>query len=931
MKKLFLLLFFSTLLLADIVLEGHLHPGDNEAIQYMPSDPLTFNYEHTYDYYLNNPTNFYLSQDVNVTGVELLNAQYIESDSNIRVYIDGNLIATGNNGSATVLFDSPLSLQSGFHTIAVRGSCYRWDGREINCNRSNVSDIDDFTFGGYRLISDQNSSAIQFIQRRHIGDTVDYDYCICFKFYCRCFASDDNYDDLQNDNNMPFYYPDAAEGASVSYDFTTSCMVDQLKIYFFRLRDVHRNNLNEVKIYQSNQLVANLFINVPNLDLKPYDINYTVNISEGILFTNGRIEIVSGNSSWNDKDDISWDELIIVPHCKPPSNNFKTFNFNAVSSVGNDGNCNANDDWENNLTTQIANQGYDLYILSKNSDTSQADEANITKVELHYYTTGDTTRCSGSSYETQLLCKDDTSSPCPDTNQSGCMHLSVTTPKAVKCVQVYIEGRDINATTNDVNESNSSDDYAVRPKYFLFAAPPTGIKAGRDFNITLYAKDATSSNTLDYTNISVNIRGSSVDLEYNETKAGCKTGTLVKVSEENFSDGVAQMKLRYDETGELNLTLQEVNGSEFAKVDRDDTNDSTRLIEASWTTLRVIPHHFKVNATLQDFDTDTNFTYLSRDLNMSARIDINITAQNEQNKTTENFIKECYASDVNISLSHTPVQREALHSLLYILNDANDTNRSFSIEKNASIEIEYNETNFSTANKLVDQNGTTVLRLYINFDRNQSAPVSPFELNITDINVTNGDATSEGYEDIEGNATFYYGRVYVKDLSTEQTKDNTTAIVLFYDDNLSDGVGATLDANETLIDWYVMKKHKDKDGNISQAIPKSGFELGSQNLTNLTVTTSFEDGNGTYKIDIANDINNPVKSAYIHIDIPSWLWYSYSGVDYSFENSSDCTQHPCIHYRYMGQKGNIVKSGETRGVHFEQNISNEKRGVRIFR
>jgi len=217
LKKIFLFLFFVINLYADIYLNGYIHVGDNYFDNYKPTDPIAYKSQSfwgssTTFIYNDYPTNFYLSSDVSLKGIELVDAIGIEPDSNIKIYIDGNLVATGGNGSNIIYFSSPLNLDKGYHTIYVRGSCYR-RGRKVSCNRRRV-DNDDFYFSKYRLITNDKNHAINFIQRFHIGDSDD---------------DEDYYDDLSDTNAMPFWYPDSPFAKrGVEYDFQINCNTSQL-------------------------------------------------------------------------------------------------------------------------------------------------------------------------------------------------------------------------------------------------------------------------------------------------------------------------------------------------------------------------------------------------------------------------------------------------------------------------------------------------------------------------------------------------------------------------------------------------------------------------------------------------------------------------------------------------------------------------------
>jgi hypothetical protein len=203
-KIVFLLVLFLSVLYADIILNGYIHVGDNYFSNYIPTDPINYNGEHTYDYYKKYPTNFYLSSDVKLKGVELVNADGIESDDDIKVFIDGNLVGTGEEGSNTIMFANEISLDKGYHTIWIEGSCYDY-GIKVSCDSFLVNDIDDFYFSAYKLITDDNNTGINFIRRIHIGDSDD---------------DIDFYDDLSNSDAVAFWYPDSPDAErGVKYDF----------------------------------------------------------------------------------------------------------------------------------------------------------------------------------------------------------------------------------------------------------------------------------------------------------------------------------------------------------------------------------------------------------------------------------------------------------------------------------------------------------------------------------------------------------------------------------------------------------------------------------------------------------------------------------------------------------------------------------------
>ncbi|BCD60877.1 MULTISPECIES: LamG domain-containing protein [unclassified Nitratiruptor] len=1147
MKKFIILfLLLTSSLFADIILQGSLHVGDGFRSGWQYEEPLTKKRlysiygeedgEHTYQYYLDNPSYFYLSQDTTITGFELINAIGLTTNTNIRLYIDSNLVATGSDGSDTVTIDPPLALSKGFHTIAVIGSCYR-NGRERDCSSRRIDDIDDFTFDAIKLYSDVNTTAVVHLDHLHTGNTDDYD---------------DWYD---IENSSIAYYPDAPLGNSYTFDINITDNLVGFEVLIPNMRDVHQNNVNTIKVYdKNNNLITTFYINHNNTDKFNFDVIYDQNVS-GI-----KQVVINSNyaSNIDDIDDLSFDGIVVVPYysfqelynvkidyhfdecswdndpntyeiknygllgneynltafeqasqnegqvCRGgnfisddthdkallPKNNiplpseytlnlwikfpldenghkeidsdfyyfniadrpgqggqgdyiffahqlsnniwslninddngkdsinfnpqhlngwhmltfvvtsngtkfyldgeyndslythpsgeigllfnsdyqtgnnqpnwqslgaladeFKIFGrvlsqsqiqtiydnesngknydgspricpvcggpiirsglFNAVDIVT--GSCSAENHWDDNITTKIVNKDFNLTVLAKAADGSSGFEANITKVSLYLFDSSSSGACSG-SYTEVSVCTD-----C-GTTKNGCLPVGpMQVDRAKKCVLVHIEGKDINSTSNDVNESNSTDNFAIRPDHFSLTAPASMV-AGKDTAILVDALDEANQKVIDY-NETLHVRGASVDIEYNETKIGCKTGTFEIVSGDQFQNGEANMSVRYSEVGEINVTVQEVNGTEFASIDSDDTSLSQRLITPVSTTLSFKPDHFDINGSLHNFQ-DHDFTYLSDDLNMSAYLPLVITAKNALGDTTTNYNTNCYAKDIDINISHTSVPSNNLNSLLYLYEDANDQNSSVTwIDKNATITIQ----NYPASNFTTDHNGSAYITLYCNFDRNSSKPVDPFELNITGTNVVDTDRVEGSSSDINGTANFYYARFRTDDLATSESEDNTTAQVLVYDSS-----DTKFDTNQTLMHWYVNAFHSQSDGDIRESNVSSSTTLQASDIDD-SFSLNWSQENGIFTITI-NNTSKTKETRYIHLDIPSWLWFSYGGGSYSYDIGSDCTQHPCIKYNYIPPtqtKG--VKSGTVSGVDFDQNVTSSKRGVKVYR
>ena len=636
-------------------------------------------------------------------------------------------------------------------------------------------------------------------------------------------------------------------------------------------------------------------------------------------------ELYLGNLSGNDilklynneNSDKNYDGTIrSCPVCTQTQQNYS---FNAVSKIIYH---NATQDWDNNLTTQIINEPFDIYILSRNKETNISQEANITKVRFDFYSNGDENQCSGNPYANEIICDDSTSNKCPDTNSSGEAEIeNIKIDRAVKCAEVYIEGKELNFKGATIQEANSSDDFAIRPQIFAITNIPSKIKAGSEFNLTIQALDYDNNPAKDY-NESLTMRGISPELNWTEKNINCITGDLDKTNGGNFENGETNATFTYNEVGDLNITVKEIKGSEFAKVDEDDTPDNQRFITSVTKAIKIVPHHFEVDLNVSNFDN--NFTYLDKNLNIYSLIDLNITAQNEQNQTTKNYNTKCYARNVDVNLTpdifrhNEALLKNVLYKIFYVDSDS-------TVYKNSDINFSIGEGNFTT-----DHNGSALIKIHINFERNISIPEDPFEYNITNAEVNDSDINLT-YLKTNGNATFYYGNIYMIDMITSKNDFNISQKILMFDDNSSDTYKPNSD--EILLNWYQNLFNHLKDANISNFVVTKGYVYNPSDVVN-SVKVKVNDINDTINLNIQR-INSNINFVVIHIidTNASHLWYSKYGNEYNISQGSSCTNHFCFTITWPKNEQNSgVLSGNVSGTKAEINESNEtKRGVKIFR
>jgi len=127
---------------------------------------------------------------------------------------------------------------------------------------------------------------------------------------------------------------------------------------------------------------------------------------------------------------------------------------------------------------------------------------------------------------------------------------------------------------------------------------------------------------------------------------------------------VKSLLTKYFEVGNIYVKISDLDldcQKRFANIDCNDknitgkwnTDTGTAIGEAKVENIKFIPDHFDINGTFKDFHiatdpiNDMNFTYLSKDLNMSSTLKFDITAKTKDGNTTTNYNKECYAKDLD--------------------------------------------------------------------------------------------------------------------------------------------------------------------------------------------------------------------------------------------------------------------------------------------
>lgn len=450
----------------------------------------------------------------------------------------------------------------------------------------------------------------------------------------------------------------------------------------------------------------------------------------------------------------------------------------------------------------------------------------------------------------------------------------------------------------------STDDFAIRPDQFDNNLTPGQVLiADNNTSISFHANRYGGVGTLDYDESETQTTPSFViDANISDPTKNCEQPSMNFTPRITFADGNVTGNFSLPNIGDLNVTMHEIVGAEYALVDADDTNTSLRLITPYAQQIQVIPHHFGVAGGLTN--GSNGFTYLSNfeqnpndaDRNISASLDINVTAQAENNATTSNYTSTCYAKGGNVTLvladPITPNPTGSLTKLIWY-HYTPDSNGSVDINTTVS---QYNIPFLSTQFDSNDTNGTAEFSYKINFDRNVTKVVNPFMVVVTDINATDTDSVN-GTNPVDSNATFVYGRVIARDVRIFGQKPfrANAWYEAFSQTPLSIG-GTALAPSRTDTNWYIMAPHSDAqdgDANVTHIISTSN--------TTLPIGSTATAGVEIYNF----AAETPPYSAKAHINTEAWLWYGINALDYADPSGAnlDCFTHPCFNINVVPAVG----------------------------
>jgi len=425
----------------------------------------------------------------------------------------------------------------------------------------------------------------------------------------------------------------------------------------------------------------------------------------------------------------------------------------------------------------------------------------------------------------------------------------------------------------------SRDNFALRPDRFnvnINSGDHFLANSGTPLTFNAFIDDANVS-TLDYNETQAS--SFNVDIDINDATKQCQDMSLTLVPLVQFRNGIDAGDFNFSNVGYFDFAVQEINGSEFALVDENDTINSDRYITPYTVQMYVIPDHFKIEGNLTD--RGPNFTYLSDfnksntplDRNMSASLTLKVSAVDGSDNVMTNYTGNCYAyhTDLTIDLQQPPSADltqlpPALNHLLVYDDFANVLFKPFPLDDNTlpataplipaatfynNRFILHNLPAFfkQAPNPATDTNGSVSVRYRINFDRkpDKAHLVNPVVMQIDDINISEMavalpptlPAADGGYHAVANNkATFYYGRLHAPRYRVVGNADNITLYYEVYCSPDGDATGLPLRVcdlrdhipvlpNRTLsvddIHWYVNEQHQNIYGDINISAPGGGI------------------------------------------------------------------------------------------------------------
>jgi len=487
---------------------------------------------------------------------------------------------------------------------------------------------------------------------------------------------------------------------------------------------------------------------------------------------------------------------------------------------------------ENRLPTQVSGRAFSVKVVSLEANnitlTSYVGDVNVSIIPTPAYT--------GVSSSDQALC--DGASPYPGTtqvvNMGGLSSKDITvtnTTQAVKSASFKIT-YNLSSTPASVC---SRDVFAIRPDKFILT-PPAGedielLTSATVYNLTLNAvQDASITPTQGYnlTNANTIITVNGDKYKPDGTLDNGLIGSfsfsntpfnVVNGISDNGAGNSEVVGISFDDVAMVNIKLQD---QTWAQIDLDN-GDTVADCSANGAYIcgdvnaTFIPDHFALSAVTLNNYSGSTFTYLSNDLNISAALEVTLTAENSANTKTQNFDTASWENDVNASFT-LPVP-----AIAGMVEDKNEITTPIKL-------------GFTTGDYTILQNEPdSAKNLIFNYNRTVNDPKNPFKIDGTAVNIAVSSlytSSSGATKNVSGtaaatqDATFVYGRTHAP---RQRFAGNNGTVNIYYE-NFCDGAGCDKSllpngVNSTSSDdprWFINTSHFVTAGSVGVISQKNG-------------------------------------------------------------------------------------------------------------
>ena len=451
---------------------------------------------------------------------------------------------------------------------------------------------------------------------------------------------------------------------------------------------------------------------------------------------------------------------------------------------------------------------------------------------------------------------------------------------------------------NESNVTLSTDSFAIRPEKFTIKNLPQISYAGDFFKITIDTSAKGYNEAVD----------SSFILKNKASKIGCLTKPLV-VNKYKFYDGLADINATYGDIGDINITIKEREGHEFALIDSNDTTKEERLIAPDTKTIKILPYEIAVSSIKYTNRYNSNWLYMADTNDISQRVSIKIEANDKNHKSVDSFTKECYAQDVSIKPSFKI--------------DASSNNIKLKYS-NGSVEkiVKMNKT--YTLKKSSFKDSSAELNYGFNISREYNTPYNPINIrllrvDILDSNISKIQVSKESNKSV----VFYYGKVVTKDISTNKKSLKHSVHVDIYSQKRVENF------ERDTLNWHINRRDI-YTNNIKLTTMSNSKYAKNSKKSDVRLDKNIDIIGGEAVFNLSNNWSES-NSAIVHLDIPQWLWYDKYN---DYDSRKSCSYHPCFTYRYVDKNPKkALRSGYFNGssIDTNQESKREKIGVSIFR